>query len=67
MAHHKIVFRNQVMNCCLKFAVWSDDPIEGLSKCLASFNGGGNLWSMDDAIFRPQFLKQLVAPFVDHF
>src|SRR5215813_233899 len=37
------------MNCCLDLAVRSNDPIEGLPKCLAPPNGRGNLWSMDTA------------------
>src|SRR5262245_48609991 len=52
---------------CLDLAVRSNDPIEGLPKCLAPHNGRGNLWSMDNAIFRPQFLNQLVASLVHHF
>src|SRR5262249_7090153 len=37
------------MNCCLDLAVRSNDPIEGLPKCLAPPNGRGDLWSMDTA------------------
>jgi hypothetical protein len=66
MANDKIVLGNQVMNCCLKLIVWRENAIEGLPERLSSSDGCRNFRPMDDAIFRPQFLKQLIASFVHH-